>query len=165
MEKSFWVWTAALEAGYLPIERLEQWIDAQLLVLESPPKWMIEVSLATSVQESVASLASAWVRDVEAHGTDFRAGLWGPLHLGFLFLCFERGDLELPDLLSRAGQISDSLRCGINCEAFFLLLNELEGSDHPDPGSKPLRERVADRFAPFATKARQQLGSLPFLCG
>ena len=164
MEHSFWIWTAALESGYLPREEFERWVDGEILRLDAPPKWMLEVSLAASIDEALSALWRAWDSKMQSsQSTDYRDGEWGPLYLGFLYLRFERGDLGMADLLSFAGCKADILNCGIPCESFFYLLNEIDGGGPTEPSDTPLAARVAEVFAPFVECAGRQLDRLPFV--
>ena len=164
VEHSFWIWTAALESGYLPHEEFERWVDGEILRLDAPPKWMLEVSLAISIDEALSALWRAWDSKVQSsNSTDFRDGKWGPLHLGFLYLRFERGGLGMANLLMLAGFKADDTRCGIPCERFFLLRTEIDGGGPTVPSDTPLAARVADVFAPFVERARREIDRLPFI--
>jgi hypothetical protein len=65
-------------------------------------------------------------------------------------------------LLLEAGQFAD---CGAGdlpeCEAFFVLLNEVEGRGFTRPSSRPLAERVRELFAPMVAEVRAALVYLP----
>jgi hypothetical protein len=162
VEKDFWIWTAALESGFLPLTELERWADNQILQLDRPPLWMLDLPASRSEQDACEILWQAWRNHVEATNTgDFpRHHAWGQLYLGFLYLRFECGDLAMARMLRLAGDMTDRHNCGINCEAYYLLLNEIDGGGPTIPGDRSLRERVAERFEPFAALARRHQRSL-----
>jgi hypothetical protein len=162
----FVVWASALEAGYLSVADVEQWADEQIMAQDRPPGWLLDLSLTSSPETAANRLWSGWKQQVEANGCRSRLHeRSGELSLGFLFLRYERGDLGMADLLNMAGQNSDVTKCGIGCEAFYLLLNEIDGGGPVLPSDRPLADRVQERFAPFAHLARSYTPLLPLLPG
>ena len=83
------------------------------------------------------------------------------LYLGLLHLRFQRGDLSMAEILNLAGRYADSRGCGIPCEEFYLLLNEIDGGGPTIPSDRALAERVAELFAPMEEMAHRHLGVLP----
>jgi hypothetical protein len=153
---------SAVGAGYLMLSDVVRWADQQILNEDRPPGWLLDLSLASSSQTAVNLLWSGWRQQVEAHGCNGHLHeRSGQLYLGFLFLRYERGDLGTADLLHLAGQKSDVQWCGIDCEAFYVLLNEIDGSGPVLPSDRPLADRVEQEFAPFARLARSYLHLLP----
>ena len=161
MEEAFPVWAAALETGYLPLPVVERWADAQILRLDRPPGWLLDLSLTGSVEAAAGLLRRGWSESPAAAGGDAVWRMAARLHLGFLYLQYERGDLPMAELLNRAGQYSDRTECGVDCSAFFVLLNEIDGGGPTIPSSRPLADRVAEEFAPFAAEARAAVSRLP----
>jgi hypothetical protein len=51
--------------------------------------------------------------------------------------------------------------CGIDCGAFYLLLNEIDGGRLIIPSHRPLVDRVNEEFAAFAQLAREHFNLLP----
>lgn len=159
---AFVVWASALEARYLSVADVERWADEQIMVLDRPPGWLLDLSLTSSSETAANLLWSGWQQQVEANGCRSRLHeRAGELYLGFLYLRYERDDLGMADLLNMAGQKSDVTECGIDCEAFYLLLNEIDGGGPVIPSDRPLAERVRERFAPFAQLARSYIPLLP----
>jgi hypothetical protein len=156
----FQVWIAAVEAGFVPLPDLVRWADDQVMGRDTPPRWLLDISLAGTADQAVEAL---W-RGLADHAERFGAPP-GPdparLYLGFLYLRFRRGDLGLAELLSRAGGKADGADCGVGCEAFYLLLNEVDGRGPARPSRRPLAERVGELFAPFAQLAEGYLRELP----
>lgn len=79
------------------------------------------------------------------------------LFLGFMWLAYEDGKLPLDEMLLRAGDFADGRGRGAvpECEAFYYLLNEIDGGGPTRPSDRPLIDRVRDLFAPMAAKARE----------
>jgi hypothetical protein len=136
--------------------RLIAWADEHILRLPEPPRWLIELSLATDVR----GLERA--REYLPKGTRREKFDQRRIHLGTMYLAFERGLLPMDRLLLDAGQYADC--CGSSnlpeCEAFFVLLNEIEGTGLTLPSDRPLEERVCELFAPMAGEARAVLADV-----
>jgi hypothetical protein len=147
----FAMWLPALEAGTLPLQELVAWADGQILALPNPPMWLIELSLATDLR-GVERAATAVPEPVS--GWDSRE-----LYLGFLYLAHEDGKLPLDELLLTAGQFADGQGYGAvpECEAFYYLLNEIDGGGPTLPSDRPLTDRVRELFAPMTAKASDAL--------
>ena len=78
-----------------------------------------------------------------------------------MWLRHERGDLALPELLAGAGALADAASYGSpECEAFYFLLNEIDGRGPTQPSSAPLTERAAALFAAHSALARESLVQL-----
>lgn len=121
--------------------------------LSEPPLWLIELSLATDCNGLERARNTVPERASRETFNQRR------IHMGFLYLAFENGRLPMEQLLLEAGQFADD--CGSTslpeCEAFFLLLNELDGGGPIVPSNRPLAERVRDLFAPMTAEARAVL--------
>jgi hypothetical protein len=157
-DDTYVVWASALEAGYLSLADVERWADGQIMAQDRPPGWLLDLSLTSSPETAANLLRSGWQQQIEANGSRSRLDeRSGQLYLGFLFLRFERGDLGMADLLNMAGQKSDVTECGIDCEAFYLLLNEIDGGGPVIPSDRPLADRVWERFASFAQLAKSYI--------
>jgi hypothetical protein len=162
MEEAIPVWTAALESRFLSLSSLVRWADAEIMRRDELPNWLMDVSLSRSPEDALAALSEGWIKYVESTGSDpYRSRERGQLHLGFLYLRFDRGGLSMAELLRLAGEEADGGDCGIDCEAFYLLLNEIDGRGPVIPSRRPLAERVTERFAPFAEMARRHINQLP----
>lgn len=146
-----------MDTGLLPLPRLIAWADEQIMRLREPPRWLLELSLATSV-EGIERAREYVPEGVGREQFDQRR-----IHLGSLYLAFEQGLLPTDKLLLEVGQFSDC--CGSNavpeCEAFYLLLNEIDGGGPTRPSHRPFAERVRELFAPMAEEARAAIVGLP----
>jgi hypothetical protein len=162
MEKNLRVLAAALDSEYIGLTDVVAWADRQVLRLESPPSWLLDLSLARTKEDACGLLLLAWDRHRESVGTT-RPGYeeHDNLYLGFLYLRFERDDLSMAELLNLAGQYADASGSDVPCESFYLLLNEIDGGGPTLPSCQPLHERVNELFAPMARLARQCLDLVP----
>jgi hypothetical protein len=162
MEASLGILAAALERDYMSLSGLVSWADRQILGVESPPSWLLDVSLAQTKEDALGLLMTAWHRHVVAEGeAQPLREIRDDLHLGFMFMRFQRGELTMAELLSLAGRLSDCRQCRTPCEEFYLLLNEIDGCGPTRPSDRPLSDRVAELFAPMERTARQYLDLLP----
>jgi len=72
--------------------------------------------------------------------------------------------MSMAELLDKAGRYTDGQgydRVDEECEAFFYLLNEIDGGGPTRKSNRPLMNRVDELFAPFASVARAALRELP----
>jgi len=161
-DDTYVVCLSAVEAGYLTLSDVVRWADQQILSEDRPPGWLLDLSLASTSQTAVNLLRAGWRQQVEAHGCNSQLHeRSGQLYLGFLFLRYERGDLGTAELLYLAGQKSDVQECGIDCQAFYALLNEIDGGGPVLPSDRLLADRVKQESAPFAHLTRSYLQLLP----
>ena len=154
-------WTAAIESGFAQPAEWVAWADRQVARLDEPPGWVLDLSLAHSVAEARSVLWPACGRVVPELWQHLD---WTGLYLGFVFLRFERGELNMLDLLIQAGRKADAASFRIDCETFYLLANELDGRGPTVPSNRPLAQRVAEVFGPLAEAARQawtELSNVP----
>jgi hypothetical protein len=150
MERDLLVLASALESGCLPFADIVAWADRQVLDLESPPTWLLDLCLARTKEEAFGALYQAHYRCEEL------AGSFGPvtldshgLYLGILYVRHEQGELSLAELLRMAGDYADANIDIPSCESFYYLLNEIDGGGPTIPSDRPLKERVAELFAPM----------------
>lgn len=155
--KAFVVWASRVEAGYCSLSDVTQWADEQITARDHPPDWLLDLSLASSLEEAARLLRCGSEQELCSPGDVYPSQRWGELYLGFLFLRYERGELVLAELLKLAGQKSDGTECGIDWSAFYLLLNEIDGGGPVTPSDRPLSDRVREVFIPFAGLAQKAL--------
>lgn len=161
----FDVWLAALASEYTPLSHFAAWADAKILADAHQPRWVLDVSLANDADQVQRILRNEWSRLSEFAANQV-SDLTEPgsLHLGFLYLRFADGRMSMWELLDRGGRYTDCQGYGtVNepCEAFFLLLNEIDGGGPTFPDGRPLAERVTELFAPYAADATAVLHQLP----
>src|SRR5262245_14932070 len=163
MGGTFPVWIAAVEAGFVPFPVLVRWADNQVMRREdAPPRWLLDVSLSGTADEAVQALWRGLDDQAQRLGTPTEpAPDAARPYLAFLYLRFLRGDLGLAELLRFAGDESDGSDCWVDCDTFYILLNEIDGRGPVRPSHRPLTERVAEVFAPFARLAEGHVQELP----
>ena len=153
---------SALESGYLPLDAVAGWAQATMENLDQPPDWLVDLVQVSDSERAVSLLWKGWKQSLELSGRPSPLKeRSGELYLGFLFLRYEAGHLGLPELLKKAGEKSDLLDCGIDCSAFYLLLNEIDGGGPTLPNDSAFPNRLRELFAPFAQLARNHLHFLP----
>jgi hypothetical protein len=160
----FDVWVAALDSGYLPHNVFVAWADRCIDVDPYQPRWVLDLSLSRDSDEAQGILRVEWSRRSELPGGDVPPlGEPSGLHLGLLYLAHTAGRLSMEELLSEAGQYADGSGGGQvpECEAFYMLLNEIDGGGPTRTTHRPLADRVAELFAPMAAEARRSLRHLP----
>ena len=125
---------------------------------------MLDLSLAKDADDAERILRVEWSRQSEGptSGVPPMDNV-DRLHIGLLFLAYEHGRLSLQELLQRAGSCADGSGDALvpECEAFYLLLNEIDGGGPVRKSSQPLPDRVRDLFAPMASEARLAVPHLP----
>jgi len=156
----FDLWVPAIDAGLLRVEKLVAWADEQIAQMDKPSLWLIELSCARNaegVRRARASVPGYAARDPS---DEFDERL---IYLGSLYLAYETGRLPMDKLLLEAGRFADGRSGGgvPECEAFYYLLNEIDGGGPTRQSDRPLADRVQDLFAPMASQARAALVDLP----
>jgi hypothetical protein len=153
---------SALESGYLPLDAVAGWAQATMENLDQPPDWLVDLVQVSDTERAVSLLWKGWKQSLElsAPPSPLKERS-GELYLGFLFLRYEAGELGLQELLKKSGEKSDLKDCEIDCSAFYLLLNELDGRGPTIPDNTPFPNRLQKLFAPFAQMARNHLPLLP----
>jgi hypothetical protein len=156
VEENLWIYIAALNSGYLSLADFVAWADQQVLQMDTPPDWLLEICLAKTEQEALGAFWTEWSRYVETVGQEWPdPAIHDDLYMGFLRLRFERGDITMAELLELAGRYSDAREYRICCETFYYMLNEIDGGGPTIPSNEPLEDRAARLFAPMAAMARQ----------
>jgi hypothetical protein len=159
----FDIWIPAVEAGYLPLAELVAWADSQIRALDHPPYWLLELAHA----EDAAQVRAAFTHVSETNVSQNHSRDTPDLYLGFLYLGFQAGRISMEDMLRQAGDYADGRgydgSAVPDCEEFYLLLNEIDGGGPVKPTDhRPLPQRVADVFRPFAQSAQFVLKEAPF---
>jgi len=119
--------------------------------------WLPDLVDANGPDEALAALWKAWriesLDDLEVDPTSLR--------LGFMYLAHLSGRLTLAEILRRAGERADRANYDHPaCEAFYLLLNEMDGKGSTRPSAEPLDARAAMLFEPHLARARAASNAL-----
>ena len=154
------VWIAVIEESYLESSTCVAWADREIQSAAPVPPWLLDLCYASD-RETTLSHLCAGLRDLCAWPQQAWPHDHTSLRLGMMWLRHERGDLTLPELLSGAGAVADVANYGSpGCEAFYFLLNEIDGRGPPWPGSAPVAESAAELFAVHTALARESLVKL-----
>lgn len=154
------IYIAAIESGYISNIDWQQWAEQQMLRADSVPSWLIDLYDANTPEEAISALNSYWCRLSESSSYNHQQLEFNlvDLLLGFIYLRFKRGDIDMSRLLSEAGRIADGQNySNPSCEDFYLLLNEIDRGGPIMPSIIPLIERVEELFSPKAKIARRCL--------
>ena len=153
MEQSLFVWWAAVDSGFASESQWVAWADQQILRLDAPTLWILDLSLVHTVREAQEvfgqSWAKMWVSPEKMEPVK-------DLCMGFTYLRYERQEISLLDLLLEAGGRADCYGFRINCETFYLMANEIDGGGPTIANDRPLLDRTVELFAPMADRARRE---------
>lgn len=117
MEENLLIYAKAIDSGYVSLVDLVAWADQQVLQVDQPPHWLLELCLARTEQEASGALWMERNRQMGTVGHEWPdPARHDDIYLGFLYLRFERGDLTMAELLELAGRYSDAQGCSIACE-------------------------------------------------
>lgn len=153
MEHSLFVWWAAIDSGFALEPQWVAWADQQILRLDAPPLWILDLSLVHTVREAQEVFGRSWARmSVSLEKQGWFDDLW----MGFIYLRFERHRIDLLNLLLAAGGRADCSSFRINCEAFYMMANEIDGGGPTIASDRPLGDRTVELFAPMANLARRE---------
>jgi hypothetical protein len=155
LDESLLIWKVALESGYIRSSVWVDWADNKIIELDSPPFWLIEMSVVDTVEKATLLL---WKYSRQIQQATWNRIECDELYLGFLYLRFERGDLKLGELLMLAGEFADRINYKIDCSVFFLLFHEIDSGNLT---STILKEQVGELFTPMVELARYFLSQLP----
>lgn len=142
-------WLAAAESRFATRDDWDPWAVKMMETMEHPPRWIIDLCLAASVDD-------LW-RVLSPQIDEERKSL-APIKiheavLGYLWLRYKRGDYDLVTCLTKAGRHSDAYDTEVECEAFYSLLNALEAGE-------PVEEAAMVVFQPLYELACQQWKAL-----
>lgn len=145
-------WLAAAESGFAQRQHWAAWADTCIAQADSSPDWILDLSLATSLDDLWRLLAQQIDQEIRK-GFD-RSEIHEAV-LGYLWLRFERGDFDLRTCLELAARHADAYETSLECEVFFSLLNQLEAGrdveDAADALFKPLRHLANQQWATLSS--------------
>ena len=148
------LWLAAGESGFASKSDWQEWADKQIASVPCPPLWLIDLSTTNDRDGLWKALPPAI--DAEEHAGFERESISEAV-LGYLWLRYERGDIDLQTCLSLAGRHADAYETSIECERFYSLLNRLEESS---TGKSAVKHEVETLFGPFVVLAQKQWAAL-----
>ena len=151
------VWIAAVEEGYFGSPAWVPWAERALQSATPVPPWLVDLCYAADAG-SALPLLYAGLDSLSRMDEVARAGDLTALRLGMSWLRYERGELSLEQLLSHAGDIADRANYDSpSCEAFYALLNDVEGGFPAGPACAPGAVEATRLLAPHAALARTGL--------
>jgi hypothetical protein len=152
-------WIAAVEEGYVAAGGWVPWAEREIAGASSVPAWLVDLVEAEAPRAAIEALQ----KGLAAMGAAPRWPLpHASLRIGFLWLRHEREEMDVEEVLERAGAIADGSG-GVevpDCSVFHGFLEELSGGGPALPSAQPLAVRIAALFAPHAAMARAALGHL-----
>ena len=150
------LWIRSVACGVLPLDRLIEWADREIMRLEQPPLWLLKLSTARNV-DGLRDALDAVEEDRQAPNRWHRNEA---IFLGGLYLVYENGQLSIGELLKRAGKFADGSGGGDvpDCEAFYAQLNEGEGYTLERSGIGTLEDRVSALFQPMVRTVQDAFG-------
>lgn len=113
---------AAIVAEYLEPEQWIPWADSHIESIDSPPMWLLDLSMAKSSDAAYRAIWEGVVKD-PTHGTicDF-----GDTVLGLMLLKYFEGKFSIDKFLLAAGEYSDGGNCSTDCEYFYEIHQSFE---------------------------------------
>jgi hypothetical protein len=144
-------WIAAIEEGYVAPIAWVRWAEREIEAASYVWPWLVDLFEAKAPEAARAALGAGFGAVPAAETSIDHASL----RIGFLWLLYEREDIDATDALERAGRVADgSNRDDPECSAFYGLLDEVAGDGPAEPAALGLNQRIAALFAPHAALAR-----------
>ena len=149
----------AVRSEFVTSEVVANWATARLDTLTRIPSWFSDLCWCVTKDETLGAL---WDGIHAQHSAVADKGLPQPesgpapvaLYFGFLYLRFERGDINAATLLDDAGDRADASGWSQpECETFYMLLNEIDGGGPTQPAPDPLITRIERLFSSFRITA------------
>ena len=141
-------WLTAARAGFAKPSDWRAWADKLIVSLPTSPLWVISMSLAMNLAELRKALEDA----LDAL-KDVAPALVDDALIGYLWLRFERHEINLRDCLKMIGEAADAGSSSISCEAAFALLNDLENNKQ---NQENVTVRAKELLSPFRRLAEEQ---------
>lgn len=147
---------AAARSGYAKPGDWQSWADAAIERCDGPEDWLIDVSLSPNLATLERSLAGRLQRERLSIGVD---ETMDDATLGYFWLRYERGELNLAECLELSANVADSGSARTECEAIFTLLNNLDQATDPQKADT-IAARAKSLFAPMRSVALAQWKAL-----
>ena len=126
------------------------WADAMIERLDRPPLWICDLSTIKYRPDALKVIRD--FLDAEPFEKIHTAA---DEYLGFLWIRYDRRELSWATFLAEAGQYADGPGCGIECEYFYAMLNELEEADFDSEVETRQREKVRQRLDETISRTRK----------
>ena len=149
---------AAIKSGYLKDQQWAAWAERAIIESSSVASWLVKLYDAETEETALAALYQGWHKlNHQASSLDQTA-----LLLGFLYLRYLSGEINMAEFLRQTGALSDARNYDDpSCEAIYELLNEYEGrTTSKSNDSNPLVTKVDLLFSKHADVAKRQVDFL-----
>lgn len=136
-------WAVAAEVHYAESADWQLWADEIIKNTTDPDIWIINLSLADSIEDVRGIL-----RDSESRLSDQNSELYGEIGIGLIYKIYERGDYSVKDVLSKLGRWSDGSRSNKDPSLFSSLLNDFERKSLTEEAVRDiLRDEIKDSIS------------------
>ena len=114
----------SIESGYIQeLKPISKWAEMIIINMEHPPSWILDIYDSKVSSEIFIILCDQLNR--------LPANVWCKIDdtaicLGFSYLIFKRGDINLLDLLMECGRKADSSNYIFDCSHFYHFANQVE---------------------------------------
>lgn len=146
-------WIAAVHSRFAEASDWRQWADSEIEKSESPPYWVIALSLAASEDEFKQALAEQLETEVRETG---RTIYYSEASLGYVYWRYKLGRLSFAEFLSEAGYDADCGHSDLDPESVYAILNELEKRQASSLSYDDLIAKSDDLFHSYWEVAKQQ---------
>lgn len=150
-------WLSAVSTGFADATSWKNWADALIERLEEPPIWIINMSLANTLDELYKALEERKAEEDRAAGNVIPLG---NAKLGFYYLRYERGDYTLDQFLSVAGDEADDGTADLPCEPVFEILNTVEQAKDDSALLTALASKTKRMFSSYSRTAQEQWAAI-----
>ena len=116
-------WVGAVHAKFAGPSDWRRWADIRIEDYDSPPYWIIALSLATSTEEFQSAVAEQLDAETREAG---RTIYYSDASLGYIYWRFKIGRVSFSQFLAEAGYDADCGYSDMDCESVYEILNELE---------------------------------------
>jgi hypothetical protein len=148
--KTIRAWIHAASGDYVTPVDWQNWADQLIAKLEMPPIWILELSASKSALDLISKLQQI----LDENAIPLERG--DHSILGFLVLAYERENLSLRALISRAAETADGGNASGDREVFTQLLSRLESGED----KKTIETQFKAMTSAFRSKALSEWGEI-----
>lgn len=145
-------WLAAARSGFAKPADWKAWADKRIDETDAPASWIIDLSLADNAE----SLAEALALRTEVERHLLSDPYIKDVVLGYVWLRYERGEMNLEEVLAAAGRLADNFETDIECEFFYARLNRLEHVPAVNEERRRIEQEVESRLRELREEASRQ---------
>ncbi|MFD3262326.1 hypothetical protein ACE3MQ_27400 [Paenibacillus lentus] len=146
-------------SGYYKKKDWQNWADQRILKQTSVEDWLINISLANSIDMLSDALCDLLISERFEVKNDVPSS---DAIIGYFYLMYLDGKLSLQDLLLKSGDEADGGEgASVECEEFYAISNALE-KDTLLMKDNDFRKKISALYEPFRKVAqlqKEELGS------